>query len=334
LASSGAAGGGIVIISASAIINPGFVLANGSDGNITVTNDAAGGGGAGGSVLINARSGHSNITVSANGGNGGTNNWTGLSPHGPGGGGGGGVIYTDGTLNAASSVSGGIPGTTTTGSGLITYSAEAGAGGVSVTGPVMVFPPGCMVLPMKFLVVNGKKNGTQVLINWEVTNDKNVTNYIIERSDNGTSFITVGIVGNNPDNGVIGKYTFSDPSPDKEGNVFYRIKAQHADGQNTFSKVVTVNTMLNEGTLNISPVPADGYSIIRWVSGAKSNLTVTLFNVAGHAVMSRQYQLKSGANELRLTNLETLPAGVYVVQAFDGADNRNGKLVIDHRIFK
>jgi hypothetical protein len=101
-----------------------------------------------------------------------------------------------------------------------------------------------------------------------------------------------------------------------------------------FSKVITVTTLLAEGSLDLSPVPADGYSTIRWVSGAKSNLTIILFDVAGQAVLRRQYQLKTGANELRLTNLETLPAGVYVVQAFDGARYRNGKLVIHHNIFK
>jgi hypothetical protein len=334
LASSGAAGGGIVIISAGAIISPGIVYANGGNGNATINNDAAGGGGAGGSVLINARSGHSNITVNANGGNGGTNFWDRLSPHGPGGGGGGGVIYSDGTLNMASSISGGTAGTTNIASGLINYGAQPGAAGEMVTGPVMVFPPGCMVLPMKFLAVHGKRNGTQVLINWEVTNDKNVTNYIIERSDNGANFFTAGTVGNKPGNGDISKYSFSDASPDKEGTIFYRIKALDAAGQKMFSKVITATTLLGEGALDLNPVPADGYSIIRWVSGTKSNLTVTLFNVAGHAVMSRQYQLKSGANELRLTNLEILPAGVYVIQAVDGVRYRNGKLVIHHNIFK
>jgi hypothetical protein len=333
LASSGAPGGGIVIITAGAIINPGFVFANGSDGNTTVGPDASGGGGAGGSVLINAGSGHSNLTIFANGGNGGTNffdDFTYPPQHGPGGGGGGGVIYTDGTLDLASSVSGGIAGTTNSVSGLINYGAEAGAAGAFVTGPVMVFPPGCTVLPMKFLSVNGERNGKQVLINWEVINDKNITNYIIERSDNGANFLTVGTVGNKPGNGHIGKYTFSDASPDKEGTIFYRIKAQDADGQKMFSKVITVTTVLGEGALDLSPVPADGYSIIRWASNAKSNLTVTLFNVAGHAVLKRLYQLKTGVNELRLTNLETLPAGVYVVQAFDGVRYRNGKLVIHH----
>jgi hypothetical protein len=329
LASSGAPGGGIVIISAGTLIGPGFVLANGNNGNATVINDAAGGGGAGGSILINARSGHSNITVNANGGNGGTNFWNNGRPsHGPGGGGGGGVIYSDGTLNAASSVTGGTPGTTNSTSGIINYGAQAGAAGDLVTGPVMNFPPGCMVLPMKFLSVNGKRNGAQVLINWEVTNEKNVTNYIIEKSDNGTRFITAGIVSKKPGNGDISRYNFSDAPAAEKAFIYYRVIAEEATGQKMFSKLSTLKTLSGEGTLDISPVPAIGYSTIRWSSTGNKKLKITLFDLAGHTVLNRQYRLKTGLNELLLTNLETLPAGIYFVKASDGASNRNGKLVI------
>lgn len=53
----------------------------------------------------------------------------------------------------------------------------------------------------------------------------------------------------------------------------------------------------------------------------------TLFDVTGDAGLSRQYQLKTGVNELLLSNLESLPAGIYFVQDHDGASYRNGKLV-------
>jgi hypothetical protein len=83
-----------------------------------------------------------------------------------------------------------------------------------------------------------------------------------------------------------------------------------------------------EGALDISPVPAIGHSTIRWSSTGINKLQITLFDVTGHAVMSRQYQLKSGLNELLLTNLQSLPNGIYFVKASDGASYRNGKLVI------
>ncbi|THU30243.1 T9SS type A sorting domain-containing protein [Niastella caeni] len=327
LASSGAAGGGIVIISAGAIINPGVVLANGSNANSTVTNDAAGGGGAGGSVLINAHSGHSNLTVFANGGNGGTNFWITNNPtpqHGPGGGGGGGVICTNGTLNAAS-VTGGTAGTTNNGSGTINYGAQGGAAGALITGTVVAFPPTCTALPMKFLMINGKRNGAQVLINWEVAHEKEVTNYTIERSNNGTSFVTAGIVKRGNDE--MGRYNFSDASTGTEATVFYRIKARSTNGQTFLSKVITIQTGFSEGALDIGPVPAMEHVTLRWPSTGINKLQVTMFDVTGHAVLSRQYKLKTGLNELRLTDLQSLPNGIYFVKASDGASYRNGKLV-------
>ena len=111
-ASSGATGGGMVIINASTIIGIGTINANGATGNSTVSIDGSGGGGAGGSILIYANSGQAGITATANGGDGGSNFPAGMdaTQHGPGGGGGGGVIFSNAALNIASSVNGGASG--------------------------------------------------------------------------------------------------------------------------------------------------------------------------------------------------------------------------------
>lgn len=332
LASGGAAGGGIVIISTNSFVNSGTIYANGANANGSIEYDGSGGGGAGGSVLIYARSGHSNITVYANGGNGGSNfydDFTYPPQHGPGGGGGGGIIYTNSTLNASSSANGGIAGTTNSSAGLTNYGAQAGADGISVTVPVMNFISGCMVLPMKFTAANGKRDGAQVLINWEVTDEEDLTNYIIERSNNGYEYSTVGIVGNKPENGKTAKYSFSDALAGKTAIIYYRIKAQNASGETFFSKVITIQTVLSkEEMLDISPVPAKRYTMIKWSATANSKLTISMFDVTGRFVMCRQYQLRKGVNELLLTNLEALPAGVYFIKASDGASYRKGKLRI------
>jgi hypothetical protein len=129
-ASSGAAGGGMVIITARTISGNGTIDVSGGNAYTTVLNDGTGGGGAGGSVVIYANSGHSGVTVLANGGNGGTNAGGSTPPeHGPGGGGGGGAVYSNMALNGASTVAGGDAGRTTAGN---LYNATAGNGGVLV----------------------------------------------------------------------------------------------------------------------------------------------------------------------------------------------------------
>lgn len=133
IAGAGAAGGGIVLIRAGRLTGTGTITANGADAYNDTDNDGGGGGGAGGSIVVLTRGGSfSGLTVRANGGAGG-DAWRTQAPggypgerHGPGGGGGGGYIALNGTP-AASSVTGGTPGITTTAND--TFGAQPGATG-------------------------------------------------------------------------------------------------------------------------------------------------------------------------------------------------------------
>jgi uncharacterized repeat protein (TIGR01451 family) len=118
--SSGANGGGTVIIRALQATGTGTITANGFTAN-NVGRDGGGGGGAGGSILFTVQMGAlTNLTLQAKGGNGG-NAWLTTAPagdpgerHGPGGGGGGGYILTSSTPSVAPDVSPGANGVTNT----------------------------------------------------------------------------------------------------------------------------------------------------------------------------------------------------------------------------
>jgi uncharacterized repeat protein (TIGR01451 family) len=127
LASSGAAGGGMVIIRAGEITGSGTIRANGANANNSVGNDSNGGGGAGGAILVTSvTTPTAALTFEARGGNGGSNTGGG-SAHGPGGGGGGGFVAT--SWGASADISGGSAGTTVDGG---TFGASYGAAGGSI----------------------------------------------------------------------------------------------------------------------------------------------------------------------------------------------------------
>jgi len=124
--SSGASGGGIVLVRTGSVSGSVTVNANGGTGNIIanpltntagtgIMNDASGGGGAGGSVLIfvNNGGGSTGATINVNGGQGGNNApGAGVNPHGPGGGGAGGYAVLSGS--AIVNFAGGANGITNT----------------------------------------------------------------------------------------------------------------------------------------------------------------------------------------------------------------------------
>ena len=147
LGSSGAAGGGIVMIRAGSITGTGTINDNGATGyyddinsnpSNTPSNDAAGGGGGGGSVLVYSAAGPvGSLTVNAQGGGGGSatgcTSTTYCVQHGPGGGGGGGYVALSGS--ASVNVSGGVHGTTVSSTNYGTdYGSTSGANGYWTSG--------------------------------------------------------------------------------------------------------------------------------------------------------------------------------------------------------
>ena len=137
LASSGAAGGGLVLLRTGSVVGAGTIVANGGNANNSVADDGSGGGGAGGSILVTANNpaGLANLTLTANGGNGGSNTGSsnGTGPHGPGGGGGGGVVLANGAVASASAAAGANGTTRNTTTTTVAFGAAAGAAGITNT---------------------------------------------------------------------------------------------------------------------------------------------------------------------------------------------------------
>ncbi|MBG0860124.1 MAG: hypothetical protein IQL11_11510, partial [Bacteroidales bacterium] len=135
-ASAGGNGGGIIIIVCDTIKgNTRGIIANGATAAAaTGSNAGAGGGGGGGTIAIYLRSySTSNLTVAANGGNGGNNPGT----YGEGGGGGGGLITASNITtptNVTKTVSGGAPGTR---SGVVTAGSGSTGQNIATFVPIL-----------------------------------------------------------------------------------------------------------------------------------------------------------------------------------------------------
>ncbi len=128
--SAGGTGGGMIFIRACSMTGTGTLTANGLPGPDQPINDGAGGGGAGGSVLVLCNQAFTGLTVNAVGARGANANYTSIPEHGPGGGGGGGVAIL--SSPAVVNVSGGPQGYTTTNT-TDYWGSQPGSTGMSVT---------------------------------------------------------------------------------------------------------------------------------------------------------------------------------------------------------
>lgn len=336
-ASSGAAGGGMVIINALAISGTGTVDASGGLPNNTVQIDGSGGGGAGGSILIYANSGHSGITATANGGNG-ADNYPGsrdATQHGPGGGGGGGIIFSNGTLNAASSVNGGNAGTSYGNTVTDNYGATAGATGIlTQTFPFTQLPPNMeicqiQVLPATILNFNASyASSNNVKVSWTTTNEINAAYYEVERSSDGEKFNAVGQVNAGPSGNPVHNYSTNDQLVNVNSNiVYYRLRIVDQTGKFVYSKVIAVKLDQPETGFSIYPNPVDNYTILNLHSDKPSSGVLRVMDNSGRQILAKSIVVNNGNNSVMVDQLGYLPRGIYMVQVLLNNNVYNQKLL-------
>jgi len=326
---SGGAGGGIIFIRAKSYAGNGAVIADGAAA-IDITGagqtDAAGGGGAGGSIILVTNqagaTGLGSITASAKGGNGAS--MTTYYSHGPGGGGGGGIIYTNGSL-ASTSVAGGTNGKThtccVTGNPLTdNYGAVAGSNGSLITlsfFPVILNPNNalspCGVLPVRLKEFTAvATNETAVLLSWQVEQQVNFKEFIIEYSSDGQHFSSLGIVGFDANKL---SYNFTHQAAGSGVN-YYRLKMTDNDGSYLYSKVLSVRFRITGNhVLSAYPNPSFTNMTIRVQAAGSQPCKMVLADNAGRIVIQKQFSLVRGQNYISFPEFDQLPAGTYNLRA-------------------
>jgi hypothetical protein len=337
LSSSGTNGGGLVIVNALTIIGVGTVNVSGSTIEDSVRIDGSGGGGAGGSILIYANSGQLGITALAKGGNGANNYPIGYSAtqHGPGGGGGGGVIFSNGALNAASSVNQGTAGISYGVSITNNFGAMDGFVGVlTQTFPFSQLPPNMQicqttVLPVTILDFSASYvSSNNVKVSWSTTNEINAAYYEVERSTNATDFISVAQVNASQSLNPIHNYSINDQLYNINADIiYYRLQIFDESGKFVYSNIVPVKLGQPETSVSVYPNPVDSYTILNLYSATQSTGVLRVIDNSGRQILTRSISVNNGNNSIMIDQLGNLSKGVYVVQVMLNNNLYNQKLL-------
>jgi len=153
-----------------------------------------------------------------------------------------------------------------------------------------------------------------VLLNWETASEKNNDYMEVQRSKDGTEFISIAkIKGANKPAGASYSYTDNKDLARNE-RYYYKLKQVDFDGRSEYFDIVSVvNECEGVGkALSIYPNPGIEKVFVT-LEGFNENDNVTLIvtNAIGEMVMTINNALINDANELKLNNL---PAGIYNVK--------------------
>jgi hypothetical protein len=165
-------------------------------------------------------------------------------------------------------------------------------------------------LPVSFIGFGSRQTSKGVELIWNVSGERNVQFYFVERSSTGADFTKLGEVAAN--NATA--YSFLDNQP-IAGMTFYRIKEVDIDGKSKYSPVVRLNLERNIA-LRAYPSPATTEVTIEHSATDKGTISITTAD--GRIV--KQIDVKPQMTQ-SFINTSTLKAGLYVVR-FVGADGK------------
>lgn len=162
-------------------------------------------------------------------------------------------------------------------------------------------------LPVTISSFTADIKGCGVQLNWKIESPDNFSRFIVERSNDGRYFRSVGTIYLDPVRQV---YSFDESDPGN-GTWFYRLRLVDLDGSIKYSKVVTakVNCASKE-MLVVYPNPLADRIYIR---SSKPVQRVQLYSLTGQVVLQKEYR-QSQAAVILMTIGTNLPTGIYMLR--------------------
>gem|GEM_PF-139500 len=179
-----------------------------------------------------------------------------------------------------------------------------------------------VALPLTGLELKAEKNASSVLLSFTTRSEINTSHFEVERSANGSTFITLPVQIKAAGNAqTANTYSFVDKQL-FEDDVFYRIKAIDRDGRYSYSNSVLVR---GSNTNNIVVYPSVSTGAITIVHPkANSVKKIDIYSMAGSKVMS--ISAKEG-DATTTADVSSLSAGTYIVTFTSGAKNWKGMFI-------
>ncbi|RYY62442.1 MAG: T9SS type A sorting domain-containing protein [Chitinophagaceae bacterium] len=155
-------------------------------------------------------------------------------------------------------------------------------------------------LPVTWLGVQAERqDARQAWVSWQVGDEVNVKNYVVQQSTNGVDFTDQCVVVA----GGLPSYRCLVPAPATSLN-YYRVKQTDVDGRFTYSKTVTLEAWADESVI-LYPNPAHD---LLYVRNANRYQLLRITDLRGRVLLQQSTALSAEVD------IRKLVPGVYIVQ--------------------
>jgi hypothetical protein len=170
------------------------------------------------------------------------------------------------------------------------------------------------VTPALMLSFTGVVNqGTNIdgQLTWVTENETSAKWFVVERSETGTSFDSIGLVMCD-NNANMTTYNYVDGRL-MSGSNFYRLREVDNDGVVRYSKIISLDNTSVAAKMQVYPNPASGIVNFAVNSHSGDQVSVKIYNLAGVLVAARDQEVAAGLSQqsIAVSNLKT---GSYILK--------------------
>lgn len=156
-----------------------------------------------------------------------------------------------------------------------------------------------------------------VKLDWQTSNEQNLAGFSVERSPDAFNWTAIGFVraSGNDGQAQVHDYTYIDSRP-LSGVSYYRLKsATLISGQLQYSETRKVTIAATDRiSMTIAPNPVtDRLTVLIRSAEDRPACRISIADMNGKRVFSRQQQLQKGLNTLQFTESQNWPAGHYLL---------------------
>jgi hypothetical protein len=202
----------------------------------------------------------------------------------------------------------------------------APAGGFTTFSPYGV-GSNLVVLPVSLNNISARIVTSGIEVKWQNVSERDVHQYLVERSFNGRDFQAVTSQTALYNNGATVNYNWINNIM-SNNDIFYRIKAEDITGKTTISSVVHVRRN-SPASMAINPNPVQNKTInLNLNSIPSGNYNLMVLDAQGRSIMKTVITSDGGFNVVRITLPSTTTKGYYSLKMTNNNGNSFSEKVV------
>jgi SdrD B-like domain/Secretion system C-terminal sorting domain len=185
-----------------------------------------------------------------------------------------------------------------------------------------------VVLPLIINQFNGNYSDGFIQLGWSTYSEINIDHFDIERSSDGTDFRQVGKI-NAVGGGLTGNntYSFLDITAER-GSMYYRLAMIDNNGNYMYSKTIMVAVDIKGiSVMIVYPNPFSKRVQIRVNCDKAEKVAINIISNNGVLMNTQSAQTQVGDNNIAITKVEALPAGIYYIEVVSSTRSLKTKVM-------